>query len=445
VVLIFAGTVILSLFLAFGVTSLLHRAQVERIAQEGMIANGQSIIRTYQAQPGLDLISYLRGIAGISGNALQVYDVAGRPLLTEAETIITADPTLVEGVLAGGIVRNTLNHDGLPLVGIPFESEGEPHALFVMLKRNILWEEITHALRTVLIFILIFGSLLILLSARYLVKPLLRLTEAARRLAQGRFDVEIRTRREDEIGQLTVSFNHMASELAKLDRMRRDFVASVSHEIQTPLTSIAGFSKALKQKSVSEETRLHYLDIIEEESERLSRLGRNLLRLSALQNENTAPEIREYQLDEQIRRAVISLEPQWAAKEIEFDLQLSPVTIQADEDQLKQVWTNLIDNAVKFSPVDGTIRIALIQDAAVTAVTVSDSGMGVPEEEREDIFKPFHSSDSSRDRAKAGNGLGLSIVKRIVELHDGNIAASGGPGGGATFTVRLPAGRAKNP
>lgn len=263
------------------------------------------------------------------------------------------------------------------------------------------------------IIILFFGSFLILVAARYFVNPILRLTDATKNMAKGKFDFELHTKRKDEIGLLTVSFNEMAKELAKLDRMRQDFVSNVSHEIQSPLTSISGFTKALKQKKMSEESRLHYLTIIEEECERLSRLSENLLRLSYLQQETHPLKVRSYRLDEQLRKVVIALEPQWAAKEIEIDLQLEAMRIQADEDQLYQVWINLLSNSIKFTPKHGKIYIEAAMKEDQNVVSITDNGPGIPEEEQEDIFTPFYKVDKSRNNTVKGNGLGLSIVKKL--------------------------------
>jgi signal transduction histidine kinase len=186
----------------------------------------------------------------------------------------------VEHVLAGDIADGiSTGENHLPIIGVPFQVDGEPYALFLTVDKNSVEDEIMNSIHLMYIIILFFGSLLILVAARYIVNPILRLTEATKRMAKGNFDFELPTKRKDEIGVLSLSFNEMAKELSKLDRMRKEFVANVSHEIQSPLTSISGFSKALKQKKMSEESRIHYLNIIEEESERLSRLSQNLLRL----------------------------------------------------------------------------------------------------------------------------------------------------------------------
>ena len=189
---------------------------------------------------------------------------------------------------------------------------------------------------------------------------------------------------------------------------------------------------------MNEETRNRYSKIIEQESERLSRLGRNLLHLSHLQHDQHKLNLATYRLDEQLRSVVIGLEPQWSAKDIQFNIQLEPITVQADEDQLKQVWTNLINNSIKFTPVQGNIVIEATVNNNQITVSITDNGVGIPKEERKDIFKPFHKVDKSRDSSIKGNGLGLSIVKQIIDLHHGHIEVSESPRGGAKFIVTIP-------
>ncbi|EIJ78050.1 two-component sensor histidine kinase [Bacillus methanolicus PB1] len=429
----------MSLFIADFVTSLLYQERITNLVEEILITNGKKFIQTYKSVPSANLIPFMQNFSGLSGNLLQLYNKDGKPLLDEKNGEIQVDPIYIKTVLAGDIARDIdIREPYPPIIGLPFQVDGEPYALFLTVEKNSIEEEIMNSIHIMYIIILFFGSFLILVAARHFVNPILRLTNATKNMAKGKFDFELHTKRKDEIGLLTVSFNEMAKELAKLDRMRQDFVSNVSHEIQSPLTSISGFTKALKQKKMSEESRLHYLTIIEEESERLSRLSENLLLLSYLQQETHPLKISSYRLDEQIRKVVIALEPQWAAKEIEIDLKLDAITIQADEDQLNQVWTNLLSNSIKFTPAHGKIHIKEAVKEDQNVVSITNNGPGISEEEQDDIFKPFYKVDKSRNSTVKGNGLGLSIVKKIVDFHNGNIQVSGRLGEGATFTVQLP-------
>ncbi|MGE5704710.1 MAG: sensor histidine kinase [Clostridia bacterium] len=423
----------------------MYESKSNQMIQDMLVANGHKLIQTFQTTPSAELVPLMQNLSGLSYNVLQLYNKDRKPLLDEDEWLLQVDLAEIDRVLSGEqvsgmekVVSPKSNRAELPVVGLPFQVAGQPYALFVTVKLDILDSENMNAIHLMYVMIMLFGSFLIIIAARYIVNPIVRLTEATKRMAKGEFDIELSTKRKDEIGVLSVSFNQMAKELGKMDRMRREFVSSVSHEIGTPLTSISGFTKALKQKQMNEESRLRYLTIIEQESERLSRLSQDLLQLSRLQHDQQPVKVSTYRLDEQLRRVVITLEPHWSAKEIEMVLHLEPITIQADEDKLSQVWINLLSNSIKFTPANGKIQIEAVMEDDQKIVSITDNGIGIPEEERTDIFKPFHKVDKARNSSVKGNGLGLSIVKQIVEMHHGSIHVSGKLGEGTTFEVKLP-------
>ena len=214
-----------------------------------------------------------------------------------------------------------------------------------------------------------------------------------------------------EIGVLVKSINDMTDELNAMEKMRQEFVSNVSHEIQSPLTSIKGFARALQDNNLSEEKREHYLTIIETETTRLSKLSQNLLKLTLLESEEYTPERVTYRLDQQLKQIVLNSEPLWAEKEIELDLDLEKVHITADQESMSQVWINLIHNSIKFTPSSGTISIKLKEYETLVEVRIRDTGIGISEEQKQHIFERFYKADSSRNRAYGGSGLGLAIVK----------------------------------
>lgn len=404
-----------------------------------LLRDGQRIIQAYQRTPSAELVPFIQNYSGYSGKRVQLYNPSGIPLLLGSEPL-SVEPSSIQEVLAGKLSR-TFSDDllDIPMIGVPFQANGETYALFVTLQESRVEAELMNSIHLLYVLVLFIGSFLILIAARYVVNPILRLTEATKKMAKGSFAFEnLPTKRTDEIGQLSQSFCEMADELSRLNQMRQDFVSSVSHEIQSPLTSISGFTKALKQKQMTEENRLRYLTIIEEESERLSRMGQNLLRLSYLQQKQQPLQLSVYRLDEQLRRCAIALEPLWSEKEIQLEIEMAAISIEADRDQLEQVWINLLSNAVKFTPLQGVIHISAQMDGDVSRVSISDNGIGIPEEECANIFKPFHKADKARNRAVKGNGLGLSIVKQIVDLHQGEIVVTSRLDQGSTFTVTLP-------
>ncbi|OTX45249.1 two-component sensor histidine kinase [Bacillus thuringiensis serovar pondicheriensis] len=264
--------------------------------------------------------------------------------------------------------------------------------------------------------------------------------EPIQKIAKGDFSVKIRNEEkyDGEIGVLVKSINDMTDELNAMEKMRQEFVSNVSHEIQSPLTSIKGFARALQDTNLPEEKRKHYLTIIETETTRLSKLSQNLLKLTLLESEEYTPERVTYRLDQQLKQIVLNSEPLWAEKEIELDLDLEKVHITADQESMSQVWINLIHNSIKFTPSSGTISIKLKEYETLVEVRIRDSGIGISEEQKQHIFERFYKADSSRTRAYGGSGLGLAIVKKVLDLHQGEIKVESEEGNGTEFIVCIP-------
>jgi two-component system phosphate regulon sensor histidine kinase PhoR len=266
------------------------------------------------------------------------------------------------------------------------------------------------------------------------------IVRALEKIAQGDFNVRLDQHPEGAgpFGELVKSVNHMALELGQLEKMRQQFIANVSHEIQSPLTSIRGFAKVLRDNQLSPEDKARYLSIIEAESMRLSKLSDNLLKLASLEAEAIQFQPKPYRLDKQLRGLILAGEPQWLEKEIELEVFLDEVTITADEEMLSQVWINLIQNSIKFTPEGGKIRVELHQRNDTIEFAISDTGIGITEEDQDHIFERFYKADRSRERSNKGSGLGLAIAKKIIEMHHGAIGVQSKLGEGATFTVSLP-------
>jgi len=291
------------------------------------------------------------------------------------------------------------------------------------------------ALLFMLLVSLITATMLAIFGGDRFLRPLRELTEATKEIASGNYNVQVNNIRAREIDSLASSFNIMARELSRVETLRSDFVSNISHEFKTPVASISGFAKRLKRSNLTNEQR-EYIDIIISESERLARLSSNVLLLSNLESTEKNTEQAIFHLDEQIRRTVLLLEPQLQKKEIDIIIQLDTVSILANEEMLRHLWINLFNNAIKFSPIGGIIEITLKQNGGNCAVSVSDQGPGMDEEVKKHIFDKFYQSD--RSRATEGNGLGLSLVKRILELENGRIRVDSEPGSGTCFTIELP-------
>ena len=264
--------------------------------------------------------------------------------------------------------------------------------------------------------------------------------EAMGRIAKGDFNVKIEEKGPDNplMNELTRSVNNMALELNQLEAMRQEFISNVSHEIQSPLTSIRGFARALQNDELAPTERSHYLTVIETESVRLSKLADNLLKLASLESEQVKFEPKPYRLDKQIRNLVLMCEPQWMEKAIQMEVSLAETTITADEELLSQVWINLIHNSIKFTPSGGKVYVELCQKEKQIEFRISDTGIGITEEDQAHIFERFYKADKARQRSIEGSGLGLSIASKIIEMHQGTICVKSAQGVGATLIVSLP-------
>lgn len=268
---------------------------------------------------------------------------------------------------------------------------------------------------------------------------------AMKMMAEGNFNIDLSFYRDQSFGrgnhpysQIVSSIYHMADKLGEMEEMRQEFISNISHEIQSPLTSISGFAHALKMEDLSPEKRAHYLDIIELESIRLSKISENLLKLTSLESENLNLDRTHYRLDHQLRRIILANEPQWIEKDIHMDIDLDHVTVDADEDLMDQVWTNLLHNSIKFTEQGGTLTVTGFRtEEGKAVVRMKDTGIGMDQDSLMHIFERFYKADKSRNRKSGGSGLGLAIVKKIVDLHEGSIQVKSEEGVGTEFVVTL--------
>ena len=281
------------------------------------------------------------------------------------------------------------------------------------------------------------GTALTALCGNLPLRSLRRVIDATQQIATGNFDVRLPVAGASEFRLLAENFNSMARELGSIETLRSDFVDNISHEFKTPVVSIKGFARLLKRDNLSPEKRDEYLDIIIAESERLTHLSSNMLLLSKLDGMEDIGERGAFPLDEQVRRAILLLEPQLSQKAIDLDIELEPVILTGSEELLHHVWLNLIGNAIKFTPSGGRVSVTLHRAGDTAVAEIRDSGAGMAPMEAAHIFDKFYQGDASR--STEGNGLGLSLVRRIVELSGGQVAVESAPGAGSCFTVRLPA------
>ncbi len=285
------------------------------------------------------------------------------------------------------------------------------------------------------------GLLVSLGAVATLLRPVRNLIESMDRLASGDFHTRINVgsvmRRYPTFVAAAESFNKMAEQLESTELLRSDFINNFSHEFKTPIVSIAGFAKLLLRGNLPQEQQREYLQIIEEESRRLSYMATNVLNLTKVENQTILTDVSEYNLSEQLRSCILLLQRDWERKDLDLQLDFGEYTIHANEELLKQVWINLLDNAIKFAPMGHTVRVGIGRTAAGVGVVIMNTGSQIPADKQEKIFNKFYQADESH--VTKGNGVGLAIVKRIVELHGGTVKVSS-ENEVTTFTVELPQG-----
>ncbi len=282
---------------------------------------------------------------------------------------------------------------------------------------------------------LLVGMVVSYFVGRFPLHPVHKLIYSLNQLSEGNYKIRIDLGNAKISHDLSESFNKLAQELENTEMLRSDFINNFSHEFKTPIVSILGFSKLLQKDTLTKEQQREYLGIIEEESGRLSAMATNVLNLTKIENQSILTSVSEYNLSEQIRTCILLLEKKWSEKEINIIPDFSEHSICACEDQLKQVWINLIDNAVKFTPEKGRIEIDVRETEDKITVSVKNSGSEISDEDLPNIFRKFYRSDSAI--TSSGNGLGLAIASEIVALHSGTIEAQSGSGSTA-FIVTLP-------
>ena len=315
-------------------------------------------------------------------------------------------------------------------------------ALLVLVRVEVLkWQNQTAPMLILLLVVanILVGSLVTFILIRFPMKPVKMLIDQMNRLASGDYSARLKfgpiLRNHATMVKMADSFNTLAQELENTEMLRSDFINNFSHEFKTPIVSIAGFAKVLKRGSLTPEQQREYLDVIEAESMRLSYMATNVLNLTKVENQTILTDVTEFNLSEQLRSCILLLENKWEPKEQDFMLDFGEHEIRANEELLKQVWINLIENAIKFSPKGGVIEVRIQEEARRLRVAVANSGPDISPENQKKIFNKFYQADESH--ATEGNGVGLAIVRQVVRLHNGTVSVQSGQGR-TEFTVELP-------
>lgn len=308
--------------------------------------------------------------------------------------------------------------------------------VWLLNRRFGVWLGMPYTIRVLLISILSGAAIAVGLS-KIFVSPMMKLGDAMRKVAGGDFTVRLDCMSKiRDVREVYGSFNTMVKELGNTETLQTDFVSNVSHEFKTPINAIEGYASLLQDSQLTDEQKNAYIDKIIFNTRRLSDLVGNILLLSKVNNQTISLKASTFRLDEQVRQSILALESKWEKKEIEFDIDLDEIEYTGYEYLLSHVWLNLIDNAVKFSPQNGQIRIRLKQlDGSVT-FSIWDNGLSIPEADIGRIFNKFYQGDNSH--ASEGNGLGLALVRKIVAAAHGTINVTSSEDAGTEFVVALP-------
>ena len=271
-------------------------------------------------------------------------------------------------------------------------------------------------------------------------RPLLKITLAARQYAEGNFSYALKIAGEDEIGQLAATLNYMAHELGETDEYQKKFVANISHDFRSPLTSIKGYVEAILDGTIPPEMQEKYLRIVLMETERLNKLTSGLLTLNSFDTKKNRLDITDFDINAVIKDTVASFEGRCTARHISMELLFDARQqfVSADMGKIQQVMYNLLDNAIKFSPDNSVITIETTLRHEKVFISVKDQGVGIPRDSMKKIWERFYKTDSSRGKDKKGTGLGLSIVKEIIASHGEHINAISTEGVGTEFIFTLP-------
>ncbi len=292
-------------------------------------------------------------------------------------------------------------------------------------------------LGTVLAICLFISTFATYLLSLWLLRPIKKLVGAISRIADGDFSARLFTRSSSqEVQELYSGFNLMAEELQSTEILQTDFVSNVSHEFKTPINAIEGYSMLLQDNDNLTEEQREYVEKILFNTKRLSTLTGSILLLSKLENQTILTDRVTFSLDEQIRQTIVSLEPLWETKNVDFDVDMENIEFYGSETLIYHIWSNLIGNAIKFGPDGGIVKIRLLKKDGDVIFTVEDEGAGISEEEMRHIFDKFYQGNGSQKGS--GNGLGLTLVKKILDLTEGEIRAENREEGGCRFVVTLP-------
>ncbi|MEH7385665.1 HAMP domain-containing sensor histidine kinase [Bacillus sp. JJ1521] len=444
------GMMFISFILAFIISNSYYQHKLKPVNDQKNTQVALDIAEFAQAHPKIALSDYLQSLAA-TGYQFYLIDEAGNEsFFGEPFRDENLPGTIEQQVLSGeffhgilqfpqetfvtGFFANELRNT----IGVPLNHNGSRFALFMRPDIKFLFNEMHLLFGWIVGLTVLLSVIMVLINTRYLVKPISDLTKATKSLEFGDFNVDLDTNRHDELGELSKSFLQMARKLEQMDDIRKEFISNISHDIQSPLSNIKGYTSLLEKESMTTEEKNQYISIIIGEIERLSNLTKQLLLLASLDRNEDVVKKKSFNLGQQIKELIRNYQWSIGEKGIMLGYTIPDIEIVGDPALLNTVWDNLLSNAIKYNKPEGTIEITADKNEESVIIRFEDSGIGMKDSEMERIFDRFYRVDQSRTRSIEGTGLGLSIVKMIVDLHGGSITVSSKENEGTTFIVDLP-------
>ncbi len=388
------------------------------------------------------LVTDLHGVVVTSSDLSVVSEYIGKSVPESILSQVMPDSSFNQNSDLGGLY-NEVRY----VLGVPLTRSGSDSSIvgYVFLSSQtgeiyMIWRQFAAVFLLISVSVLFLTFVISFITTKRQAEPLKEMSLAARRFARGDFTTRVEdTGRVDEIGQLTDAFNLMADSLERSESLRRDFIANVSHELKTPMTVISGFSDGILDGTIPHDSERKYLEVISSETKRLSRLVRNMLDMSRIQSTSTETLLRgQFDISEIIRVTLLGLGGKIEAKSLGVDIELpeEPIITRGEKDSITQVVYNLLDNAIKFAEGDSAVSISLWKQGQKAYVSIENKGDNIPADEMPLIFDRFHKTDRSRSENRDGTGLGLYIVKTILDNHNEDIFVTSS-GGFTKFTFTL--------
>jgi signal transduction histidine kinase len=442
--------ILTSTLVGFFIANTYYHQMVKPLNDEKNISVAQNLSNYIESQESIELEHYLESAASMGYQIYAVNSSGYEQYFGAAFKHRNLHQDAVDSVLNGEIyhgmrefpmetfVTGFFANELRNTVGVAFTYENKTYAMFIRPDIKLLFSEVHVLMGWMILIMFIISVILVLIASKYLVKPITKLTSATKEIQEGNFDIKLDISRQDELGVLARSFEEMGLRLSQLDQMRREFVSNVSHDFQSPLLNIQGYTQLLGKGDLNSEEKAHYIQVIQQETKRLSLLTKQLLLLTSLEKEEFYFKPAPFNLGAQMKELLQKYIWQLDEKGIALTFQLKDVILHGDGNLLHNAWENLLTNAIKYNKENGEIDIALHEESGQVQIIFKDTGIGMSPEEVGRIFDRFYRADPSRSKEIGGTGLGLSIVDRIIKLHHGSIAVNSKPGIGSEFVVTLP-------